>query len=206
MRDRRFAKMKFLIVSILLLGMSFAGSTGADGADPTAIPSYGKGPRELIVFTDYFCPPCMAVEAELEPAIQKLLARGDVRVIFVDVPFHALTSMYAKYFLFSTRGNAGYKNAMHARNVLFTLSKQNRAKTEAEIEKAFVEQGVAYKPFNPKPVYAAWNQLMKKHKITNTPTCILKQSETDVQRYVGTVEIREKLLPELAALGKKSRP
>lgn len=188
-----------LIVLVALCGSVMP----VDSADAQDIPSYGKGPRELIVFSDYFCPPCMTMEGDLEPAINKLLAKGDVKVTFVDYPGHKPTGMYAKYFLFSTQGDPGYKNAMHARNVLFSLSKQNLAKTNEEIEKAFKAQGVVFKPFNPKPVFSAWEQMISKHKITTTPTCILKFSETDIRKYEGTVEIRNGLLPELENLGKK---
>jgi thiol-disulfide isomerase/thioredoxin len=195
-----------MILGYLFLSMAFSGSTlPAFGAERSSVPSYGKGPKELIVFTDYFCPPCMTMEADLEPAINKLLTRGDVKVTFVDMPLHKLTPLYAKYFLFATQGAASYKNAMHARNVLFTLSKQNLAKTEAEIEKAFTEQSVAFMPFDPKPVYSEWNQIMKTHKITTTPTCILIYSATDIRKYGGTIEIRNGLLPELEAMEKKSK-
>jgi len=206
MTYRMFSKINIVVLGLLFLIASLPGIVPlATGADPSLIPSYGKGPVELIVFTDYFCPPCMTIEGDLEPAIKKLLQQGQVKVIFVDIPGHKQTAMYAKYFLFATRGAAGHENAVQARNVLFGLSKQNLAKTEAEIEKAFQEKGVAFKPFDPKPVYGAWNLLMKKHKITDTPTCVLKYSETDVRKFVGSVEIRNGLLPELAAKGKKPR-
>jgi hypothetical protein len=195
-----------LIMGCLFMTVALAGwSSPAWGADTSAVPSYGKGPKELIVFSDYFCPPCMTIEADLEPAINKLLAKGDVKVTFVDFPGHPPTAMYAKYFLYATQGAPGYKNAMRARTVLFTLSKQNLAKTEAEIEKAYIENGVAFKIFNPKPTYSEWNLIIKKHKIATTPTCVLKYSETDVRKYEGTTEIRNGLLPELEAQGKKNK-
>jgi protein-disulfide isomerase len=139
----------------------------------------------------------MLIEANLEPAIMKVLAEGDIKVTFVDMPFHPLTPLYAKYFLFATRGAGGYKNAMHARNVLFGLSKQNMAKTEADIEKAFKAQGVAYKHFDVKPVLAEWEKIFKQYKIKSTPTCILIYSATGVRTYKGTNEIRNNLIPEL---------
>jgi len=199
----RWALLQACLCMVLLWSVSANAAPGSDLADA---PSYGKGPKELIVFSDYFCPPCMTIEADLEPAIQKLLAKGDVKVTFVDFPGHQPTAMYAKYFLFAANGATGYKNAMLARNVLFTLSKQNLAKTDGEIEKAFTEQGVVFKPFNLKPVYAEWNKIIKKHKIKTTPTCILKLSEGDVRVYEGSVEIRNGLFPELEAPWRKSKP
>lgn len=195
-----------LFVRLFLILVVFGNAAITYSAETATMPTYGRGPKELIVFTDYFCPPCMAIEKDLEPAIQKLLSRGRVKVIFVDVPGHEYTALYAKYFLFSTQGAPGYKNVMHARNVLFALAKQNLAKTEAEIEKAFAAKGVAFKSFNPKPVYAEWNKILTRYKIKTTPTCILKYSEADTRIYTGTVEISNGLLPELKALGKNIKP
>jgi thiol:disulfide interchange protein DsbA len=194
-----------LLVLILVFGvggsLSVAGPTaaGADGATP----AYGKGPQEIILFSDYFCPPCMTLHGEIEPILQKLLEKGDMRVVFVDIPGHKQTVLYAKYFLYAIQAAPGWQTAMKARHVLYGLSKQNLAKTEGEIEKAFAEQGVAFSVYDPKPVFNTWNRLIKEHKIQTTPSCVVKFSATDMRRYEGSVEIRNKLLPELENLIKK---
>ncbi|MDQ5984459.1 MAG: hypothetical protein CSYNP_00154 [Syntrophus sp. SKADARSKE-3] len=188
-----------LIAACLLSLVMISAAVAPVFASDATVPSYGKGPRELIVFTDYWCPPCMMIEANLEPAIMKVLAQGDIKITFVDMPFHTLTPLYAKYFLFATRGAGGYKNAMHARKVLFGLSKQNLAKTESDIENAFKAQGVAFKHFDVKPVFAEWEKIFNQYKIKSTPTCILINSATSIRTYKGTVEIRNNLIPELEA-------
>lgn len=205
-RRRRSSFFFYRFILWLPLLVAFGSVAVTHGAETAAVPSYGKGPVELIVFTDYFCPPCAMIETDLGPAILKLMARGRVKVTFVDIPGHGKDSvLYAKYFLFSTQGAPGYKNAMHARDVLFDLARQNTVKTDAEVEQTFTAKGVAFKAFNTKPVYAEWDKAIKRYKIRTTPTCILKYSETNIRTYTGTVEIRNHLLPELKALAKNSK-
>jgi len=48
----------------------------------------GSGLTEVLIFTDYFCPPCQAVEPFLEKALADLYRSG-VKVTFVDKPIHS---------------------------------------------------------------------------------------------------------------------
>lgn len=194
----------FMMIGCLFMALTLSESIPlAHGAEMPPYPSYGKGPREVIVFTDYFCFPCQTMEASLEPAISKLLANGDVKVTFVDFPGHKLTGLYAKYFLYATQGKPGYQNAMQARSVLFALAKRKLAQTEADIEKAFIERGVAWKPFDPRHIFTEWVRIINSYKITDTPTCILKLTETDMQRFVGTRNINDGFFAALQAMEKK---
>ena len=113
--------------------------------------------------------------------------------------------LYARYFLYAAQGAPGYKNALRARNILFELAKQNIAKTDAEIEKTFVAKKIAFKSYDPKPVFAMLDKTIQQYKIKSTPTWLLKYSEADARVYVGPGEIRNNLLPELKALDTKSK-
>ena len=75
------------------------------------VPSYGKGPYEVIIFTDYFCPGCQDLEADLYPLLDQLLAEGSVRIIFVDAPVNTFTQLYARYFLFAAKTKGGFNEA-----------------------------------------------------------------------------------------------
>ena len=52
-------------VVIFCLLVYICSVTPAAGAEKEAIPSYGQGPREVLIFSDYFCPPCQALEPKL---------------------------------------------------------------------------------------------------------------------------------------------
>ena len=52
---------------------------------------------------------------------------------------------------------------------------------------------MAFKPYDPKPVYAVWNRTIEEFKANATPTCFVKYSSTDIRKYVGPDEIRKGL-------------
>lgn len=49
------------------------------------------------------------------------------------------------------------------------------------------------KPYDVKPVLSEYNRIIRKYKVTLTPTCIVKYSEPDVRRYREFDEIRSGL-------------
>lgn len=184
----------FVILGYLFVALTFSGSaTPAYGAERPSSPSYGEGPYELTVFTDYFCPPCQVVESDMESYLNEFLSKGGVKVTFVDLPIHELTFLYAKYFLYIVNSGGGYKDILHARKVLFELAIANAATTDRALAQKLIERGVAFKPYDPKPVYAVWDRTIKEFKASATPTCFVKYSDTDIRKYVGPEEIRKGL-------------
>jgi len=188
---------QILIVTILgylFLILTFSGSVvPAYGADKSAVPSYGHGTHEVLIFTDYFCPPCQDLEKDLDLLLEPLLTSGGVKVTFVDMPIHKPTAMYARYFLYAANGRRGYKDIVRARETLFTLAQQNTASTEEYLKEALKLQGIVVKPYDVKPVFSEYNSIIRKYKVTSTPTCIVKYSESNVRRYQGFDEIRSGL-------------
>jgi hypothetical protein len=207
MGKNRVPLLVFVILGYLFMSFAFNGSaTPAYAEERASVPSFGKGSWELIVFTDYFCPPCQHAEEDLKPVIEKLLSRGNVQVTFVDFPGHPRTTMYAKYFLYAAKADTGYKNALMARNALFTLAIQNNIKTEEALGKALKDQGIALKVFDQKPVFNELMKMIDTYKITQTPTCVLKYSNKYLRKFSDADEIHNGLLPELEAMvtnGKK---
>lgn len=205
MGNNRIPLLAFVILGYLFVSFAFNGSaTPAYAEERTFAPSYGKGSWELIIFTDYFCPPCQRAEADLKPVIEKLLSQGNIQITFVDFPGYPQTSMYAKYFLYAAKADTGYKNSMMARDALFTLAIQNNIKTEAALGKAIKDKGIALKVFNHKLVFKEWKMMIDTYKITQTPTCILKYSNKYLRKFSDADEIHNELLPELKAMETKS--
>ena len=206
MGNNRVPLVAFVILGYLFVSFAFSGSATPGYAEERAFaPSYGKGSWELIIFTDYFCPPCQRTEADLKPIVEKLLSQGNVQVTFVDFPGYPRSAMYAKYFLYAAAADTGYKNSMMARDALFTLAIQNNIKTEAALGKAIKEQGIALKIFNHKPVFNEWKMMIDTYKITQTPTCILKYYNKYQRKFNDADEILNELLPELEAMVTKSK-
>lgn len=202
-----FVKVKVPIVVFALLGyifitLTFSGSTTpAYGAHKSIVPSYGSGKYEMIIFTDYFCPPCQNLESVIDPALHEFLSRGGVRVTFVDLPTHKETYLYAKYFLYTAKATNSYKKVLHARKVLFSLAKNRVALNEDDLRNALISQGVLYTPYDLKPVYPALNRIITTHKARSTPTCIVIYSNSDIRKYTGRFEIQNGLAMLRASLG-----
>ena len=196
----------FALLGYILIVLTFSGSaTPAYGAERSLVPSYGRGKYELIIFTDYFCPPCQLIESEIDPALVEFLSRGGLKVTFVDFPGHKETPLYAKYFLYAARAGTDYKSALHVRRVLFSLAKKRSALTEEELKMEMTLQGVSFTPYDLTPVYPELNKLMGTYKIKSTPTCVIKYSNNDIRKYTGTFEIRNGLGMLRATLGTNKR-
>jgi len=191
----------FLVLGYIFIVLTFSGSaTPAYGAEKSSVPSYGSGEYELIIFTDYFCPPCQLLESEIDPALKEFLSRGGVKVTFVDLPIHQETKLYAKYFLYSAKAARNYKKILHARRILFSLAKTRTALNEDDLKKALKEQKIPFIPYDVKPVYPLLNKIITTHKVKSTPTCVIKYSDTDVRKYTGSFEIQNGLAMLRASL------
>ena len=132
-------KLPLLFVSILgylTILLTFSGSvTPAYAQDSAgAIPSLGKGKYEIVLFADYFCPPCKRIDTKAEPLIKELLASGKVKVTFVDVPFSRATPIYAKYYLYAANANGSANNILHVRRLLFEAAQVQRIQTEEALD------------------------------------------------------------------------
>lgn len=195
---RRLPLLVMMIAGYVFVFLTFSGSaTPAYAAETTALPSYGKGSWELMIFTDYFCPPCQAAEKNLEPELERLLARGDVKITFVDFPGHKNSSLYAKHFLFAVAANKGYANSLKARNILFTLAAQKKVDQESVLAAALKSKNVALQAVDPKPVFEQWLAMIKRFEIDQTPTCILRFSSAYSRKFIGSDQISNELVPEL---------
>lgn len=198
LNNQRIPLLAMMLIGYIFVSFSFSGSaTPAYAGEGTVAPSYGKGAWELIIFTDYFCPPCQSIEKELEPELERLLARGDVKITFVDFPGHKYSALYSKYFICASEAGKGYRNIIKARRVLFSLATQNKINQEYLLSAALTSQNIALKMIDPKPVYKEWSSIIKRYEVDQTPTCLLRFSSTYTRKYIDSEHIRTELIPEL---------
>lgn len=190
----RMHKLPLLIFSLLgylTVLLTFSGSvTPAYGFDSTgSIPSLGKGPYEIIILADYFCPPCRRIDTKAEPLFKELLATNKVKITFVDVPFHKATQIYAKYYLYAVNANPGAKNVFNIRKTLFEAAMNRNIQKEEDLTAYLKKQKISWKIMDEKSIFTMLSAIIKKNAITATPTCLIRYSSTDVKKYVGTDEI-----------------
>ena len=173
-------------------------------ADKGSIPSYGQGPHEVLIFSDYFCPPCQALEPQLEPVLDELYKKGRVKITFADTPMHKETPLFAKFYLYAAKAAPDYGAAMRARQVLFALAgKENVFWMDERIEEAFRREKVAFTPFDFRAVQPELNGLIRKHKVDATPTCVILSPGAKAQKYTGAGDILKGLQSIRSTLGMK---
>jgi thiol-disulfide isomerase/thioredoxin len=202
----RIHKLPLLIVSLLgyfIILLTFSGSVTPSYAQDkiSGVPSLGQGNYEVILFADYFCPPCRMIDAKAEPELKELLTSGKVKITFVDVPRTKVTPIYARIFLYAVNAGANNEEVLRIRKTLFTAAQVKHIQTQDVLINYLKEEKIAGKKFDEKPVFQMWSNLIKEHKINQTPTCIIKYSATDVRKYTGTDEIWDGLLKLKSHLG-----
>jgi thiol-disulfide isomerase/thioredoxin len=160
------------------------------GADHETVPSYGRGPQEVLIFSDYFCPPCQALEPKLEPILDALYEKGNAKIRFVDTPMHKETPLFAKFYLYAAKAAPDYRAAMRARQVLFALAgKENVFWMDERIEEAFRKEKIAYTPFDFRTVQPELNRLIREHRVDSTPTCVIVTPGKKARKYTGADNI-----------------
>jgi len=187
-------KLPLLLVSVLgylVILFSFSGSvTPAYGQDKFYnIPSLGQGAYEVIIFTDYFCPPCRMIDSKAEPLFKELVATGRVKIIFVDVPISRVTPIYAKYYLYASNARSDADYIFQVRRTLFDAAQIKHIKTEEDLVNFLKEKNIAWKASDERSVFPKLSIMIKENKIDATPTCIIKYSMTEAEKCVGTDEI-----------------
>ena len=176
-----------VLLALLLAGWGVPGIVSAAESDPP-FPAYGAGPIEVRLYTDYFCPPCRAMEPDVEPLLKDLLKKNAIRLTLVDVPFSPLTPLFARYFLYTIKESNALEDVLKARNVLQNAATNKEIKSPERIEALFKEKGIAYSPWDPKPVFDRYNVLIKEDKINATPTCVIIKNGQR-KSYVGGPDI-----------------
>jgi len=189
----KLEKIPLLIVSLLgylIMVLTFSGFvTPAYADERPIIPFLGKGAQEVFFFSDYFCPPCQALDADIEPIIKDFLSRGNVKITFVDVPFSPETPLYARYYLYAIHAGADAHEVLRIRKALFHAAKRQDVRSKEHLENYLREQKIRWKQFDENPVFLEINTIMKQNRIDSTPTCIIKYSSSDMKKYTGTKEI-----------------
>jgi thiol:disulfide interchange protein DsbA len=155
-----------ILVSIM---MSAAGLN----AQQNPFPSYGSGPVEVRMYSDYLCPPCQKLEPVVEPLLGKLIKKKNIKVTFVDVPMHGASPLYARYYLYALKSSNSAEIALHVRSVFFRIAEELDAATKDQLERALAGKNIGYTVFNARPVFDLYNTLIGEDQIDTTPTCVI---------------------------------
>jgi len=190
-RIHKLPLLLFSLLGYLIILFTFSGSvTPVYGQTiDKAVPSLGKGPYEIIMFADYFCPPCRRIDTKAEPLLKKLLATNKVKITFVDVPLHSPTSIYAQYYLYAINSNPDANSVLHIRKKFFDAAQDRHIQTEDALIVYLNEQKISWKIFDEKSILTMLNAIIKENNIKATPTCVIRYSTKDFKKFVGDGEI-----------------
>ena len=175
------------LFATILTGLIVAAAVSAEVRNPP-FPSYGLGPIEVRIYSDYFCPPCRATEPIVDPILKDLLKKNVIRLTLVDTPFHPYTSLYARYFLYALKENNGVDHAFRVRNILFEASTDKSVTSGERIEAIFKEKGIPYAVFEARPIFEGYSILLKEDNIKSTPTCVIIKGR-EKKAFVGGPDI-----------------
>lgn len=163
--------------------------------------SYGSGATEVFIFTDYFCPPCQAVEPYLEKGLTDLVQAG-AKVTFVDKPLDSRTPLYSRYFLYAANTAESFAELLRIRRTIFDIARTRAVDSESELLRLLKESGIRLKLFDVQPAFAKWQDLIERFGVRSTPTCIVARPGHDLQNFTGGRAIPQgidRLLAEIDA-------
>lgn len=157
---------------LLFFLLFFSGSATPVYAAEPVLSAFGTGPVEVRLYTDYFCAPCAAEEAEVISLVTELIDKSRVRILFIDTPVHPETVLYADYFLAALNARKDFRQAVAARGALFEAAGQ-KIKGKEALEAFLKAKGLDIRPFDTAPLFKTFTSYLKEDKINATPTCVI---------------------------------
>ncbi len=190
-RTRIRALLLAVPLGFIMLWLSFAAapviSYGA--ATIPSLPVFGNGPAEVRLYTDYFCGPCSRIEPELEDNLVALVESGKARVVFVDVPLHRHSPLYATYFLAMLQTDGNIQQAISDRNLLFAAARQ-KLNTPESLAQFLNNAGREVAMVTTQADFSFHNQMLTEDQVRTTPTLVIRKKENSVT-FKGTSKVIE---------------
>ncbi|HOD35022.1 MAG TPA: thioredoxin domain-containing protein [Syntrophales bacterium] len=176
----------FLIFLIFFEGMAAPAYAG-----DTFVPSFGSGPVQVRLYTDYFCGPCSALEPQIAKSIEELVRQKTIRITFIDTPIHKETILYARYFLYVCGEEKDFRKIMSARHTLFDAARSGITDPQG-LEAHLAKDGIRYKRIDVKPTFDVFNGYLKEEGIRSTPTLTVNKGGKR-ETYKGVPDIARAL-------------
>ncbi len=161
---------------------------GVAGDEPGAFPQYGAGVIQVRLYTDYFCGPCRSIEPTAEALLRDLVKKQRITLTLVDLPLTRNSVLYARYFLYALNKRNELEHALKVRNFLFETAAAREKSSPERIETAFKNKGIAFASFDPKALFARYNELIKEDGVHSTPTCVIVKTGKK-ETFIGTDEV-----------------
>jgi hypothetical protein len=123
-RTRKWLTIISMTLALILFFLFFEGSVTPSYSGDFVIPTFGEGKANVRLYTDYFCPPCRAMEPDAEPLLAELVKKNKIALTFIDTPLYQYSSLYARYYLYAMNEKRNLNTLWQPGR--FSLSAQNR--------------------------------------------------------------------------------
>ncbi|HLA28022.1 MAG TPA: thioredoxin domain-containing protein [Syntrophales bacterium] len=162
-----------IVAGFFFFFFSFTGSLTPAYGEENLVTSFGSGPTNVRLYTDYLCRPCKAAEPEVEALLAALVNKNAICLTFIDTPVHKETIFYAKYFLYALQSDRSFLRALAIRSALFEAAEQKIVAPPA-MESFLTKKGIKFKPIDDvTPIFKALESFIKEDGINATPSCII---------------------------------
>lgn len=161
-----------VLAGFIFFFFSFTGSLTPAYAEENLVTSFGSGPTNVRLYTDYFCGPCKAAEPEIEALLTALVEKNTICLTFIDTPVHKETIFYARYYLYALQSDRSFLHALAIRSALFEAAAQKIAASPA-METFLTKKGVKFKPIDVTPIFKTMESYIKEDGIKSTPSCVI---------------------------------
>jgi thiol:disulfide interchange protein DsbA len=176
-----------LLGGFLAFLIFFEGMVTPVYAGDTLVPTFGSGPVQVRLYTDYFCGPCSALEPQIAKSIEDLVKKKTIRITFIDTPIHRETPLYARYFIYICGEQKDFSRILSARQTLFDAARKGIRDPEA-LETHLAGHGIRFKRMDVKPTFDVLNGYLKEEGIRATPTLtVMKDGKKET--FVGVPDI-----------------
>lgn len=190
-RNRKRWAALTVAAGFLFFLLFFSGSTTPAYAAEPVISAFGSGPVEVRLYTDYFCGPCAAEEAEVMTLVAECVDKNLARILFIDTPVHQETVLYAGFFLAALNAKKEFRQAIAARKALFEAT-EKKIKGQGPLEAFLKTKGLDVRPLDTTPHFKIFSHYLKEDKVNATPSCVII-GPTGKRTLVGQDEIAKGL-------------
>lgn len=170
---------------LLILAALLCAPYGAQASAYTL--TYGNGPAHIILFSDYFCPPCQVLEEGIDDALAELIKSGHFKVTYIPVPTTRLSLGVTIHLLSNTIGRP-YTQVLPMRKTLYAKAKASKI-TAAEVNQwvTAAKNGKNMQEIaaNVKTIQDTINY----YEIKSTPTCVVIGPNGQAVKYEGVMEV-----------------
>jgi thiol-disulfide isomerase/thioredoxin len=171
----------------LIFLIFFEGMVTPVYAGDTVVPSFGSGPVQVRLYTDYFCGPCSSLEPQIAKSIEEMVGKKIIRITFIDTPIHQETKLYARYFIYICSEQKDFRKIMSARNILFEAAR-NRITDPEKLEAHLAKNGIPFKRIDVKPTFDVLSGYLREEGVRSTPTLTVHKGGKR-ETYMGVPNI-----------------